>query len=180
MKPKEPIDSGQFDAFRSRLDQIINLAHEKAVLARTIDWNFLAETLGEAYSDKAGHPALPTRLMAGLHILKYADNLSDQEVCAKFIETPYYQYFCGEEFFRHDLPLDRSSMTRWRQRMGEDKLVALLQESLAVAVKVGAAKPANFTKVIIDTTVMEKNVGYLTDAKLINRAREKLVKQAND
>ncbi len=83
--------------------------------------------------------------MAGLHILKYADNLSDEEVCARFVENPYYQYLCGEEFFRHDLPLERSSMTRWRQRMGEERIQALLQESLAVALKVGAAKPSDFT-----------------------------------
>ena len=116
--------------------------------------------------------------MAGLHILKYADDLSDEEICARWVENPYYQYFCGEEFFLHELPFDRSSMTRWRQRMGEDKLTALLQESLNVAVKVGAAKPSDFTKVIIDTTVAEKNIAFPTDAKLINRAREKLVKMA--
>ena len=116
--------------------------------------------------------------MVGLHILKYTDDLSDEEVCAKFIENPYYQYFCGETFFRHDLPLDRSSMTRWRNRMGDDKIEALLQESLSVAVKVGAAKPSDFTKIIVDTTVMEKNIAYPTDAKLIRRAQVKLVKQA--
>ena len=57
---------------------------------------------------------------------------------------PVFSYFCGEEFFQHALPLDRSSLTRWRQRMGEDKLTALMQESLATAVRVEAAKPADF------------------------------------
>jgi hypothetical protein len=45
------------------------------------------------------------------------------------VENPYFQYFCGEEFFQHALVFDRSSMTRWCQRMGEDKLKALLQET---------------------------------------------------
>lgn len=178
MKPKEPVESGQNDMFRSRLDQIINPGHEKVILAGKIDWQFLSDKCGDNYSDKPGHPALSTRLMAGLHILKYADNLSDEEICARWVENPYYQYFCGQEFFLHELPFDRSSMTRWRQRMGEDKLAALLQESLNVAVKVGAAKPSDFTKVIVDTTVAEKNTAFPTDAKLINRAREKLVKMA--
>ena len=178
MKPKERKQTGQGDMFRARLDQILDIGHEKVVLAGKIDWDFLAERCGAAYSDKPGHPALPTRLMAGLHILKYADNLSDEEICARFLENPYYQYFCGEEFFRHDLPLDRSSLTRWRQRMGEAKLQALLQESLAVAVKLGAAKPADFTRAVVDTTVAEKNVAFPTDAKLIHRARERLVRQA--
>jgi len=178
MKPSEPVDTGQHDMFRSRLDQIIHMGHEKVVLADRIDWQFLSDECGENYTDKPGHPALSTRLMAGLHILKYADNLSDEELCARWVENPYYQYFCGEEFFRHELPFERSSMTRWRQRMGEDKVAALLQESLSVAVRLGAARPSDFTRVIVDTTVAEKNVAYPTDAKLINKARVRLVKQA--
>ncbi len=178
MKPKEPIETGQHDMFRSRLDQIIDTTHEKVVLADTIDWQFLSDRCGENYTDRAGHPPLSTRLMAGLHILKYADNLSDEETCARWVENPYYQYFCGEEFFLHELPLDRSSMTRWRQRMGEEKLQALLAESLCVAVKLGAAKPSDFRQVIVDTTVQEKNVAFPTDAKLCHRARERLVKLA--
>ena len=178
MKPSEPIDHGEQDLFRARLDQILDMSHAKVKLANAIDWDFLARECGEKYSDKPGHPALTTRLMAGLHILKYADNLSDEEVCAKYLENPYYQYFCGEVFFRHDMPLDRSSMTNWRKRMGEDKIIALLQESLSVATKLGAAKPADFTKVVVDTTVAEKNIAFPTDAKLIHKARERLVKLA--
>ncbi len=178
MKPKEPVETGQRDLFRARLDQILDMKHPKAVLARVIDWELLADKCGPAYSDKLGHPALPTRLMAGLAILKYTDNLSDEELCARWVENPYYQYFCGEEFFRHDLPFDRSSMTRWRQRMGEEKLQALLEESLAVSVKLRATRPQDFAQAIVDTTVQEKNTAFPTDAKLIHRARERLVNQA--
>ena len=178
MKPKEPVRTGQVDLFKSRLDQIIGMKHEKVVLAGRIDWEFLAEKFGGAYSDKPGHPALSVRLMAGLAILKYADNLSNEELCARWVENPYYQYFCGEEFFQHELPFDRSSLTRWRQRMGEDRLQALLQESLAAAVKTGAAKPQDFTQAIVDITVAEKNIAFPTDAKLIHKARERLVKLA--
>ena len=53
-------------------------------------------------------------------------------------------------------------MTRWCQRMGEDKLVALIQESLSVATKTGAANPADFSKVIVDTTVQPKAVTHPT------------------
>ncbi|MFV0370442.1 MAG: IS5 family transposase, partial [Azonexus sp.] len=178
MKPKEPVETGQHELFRSRLDQIIDMRHPKVVLAKSIDWRFLAEKCGEAYSDRPGHPALSTRLMAGLHIIKYTDDLSDEALCARWVENPYYQYLCGEEFFCHTLPFDRSSLTRWRQRMGEERLQALLQESLAVAVKLGAARPSDFRQVVVDTTVQEKNVAYPTDARLIHKARERLVRQA--
>jgi hypothetical protein len=91
-------------------------------------------------------------------------DLSDEDLCARWVENPYYQLFCGEEFFRHKLTFDRSSLTRWRQRMGEGKLVALIQESLAVATRTGAAKPADFSKVIVDHH-REAEGGRLSDRR---------------
>jgi IS5 family transposase len=116
--------------------------------------------------------------MAGLIILKYTHDLSDEVLCERWVENPYYQFLCGEEFFQHELVLDRSSLTRWRQRMGEEKVKALLQESLSMAVKTAAVKPSELSEVIIDTTVEPKNVMFPTDARLLNRAREILVRLA--
>ena len=133
MRPRERRESGEQDLFRSRLDQVINMDHALARLARTIDWGFLEEKFGAVYADGSGRPPLPTRLMAGLAILKHTYNLSDEVVCELWIENPYYQYFCGEEFFQHELPLIALHDQNWRNRMGEERLLALLQESLAVA-----------------------------------------------
>ena len=166
MRPRERRESGEQDLFRSRLDQVINMDHTLVKLARTIDWGFLEEKLGAVYADGSGRPPLPTRLMAGLAILKHSYNLSDEVVCEQWIENPYYQYFCGEEFFQHRLPLDRSSMTNWRNRMGEERLQALLQESLAVATRTGAMKPSELSRVIVDTTVQPKNITFPTDRRL--------------
>jgi transposase, IS5 family len=178
MKPRERRETGEQDLFRARLDRIINMSHELVKLAGTISWRFIEEKCGEPYAAGPGMPPLPTRLMAGLAILKHTFDLSDEELCARWVENPYFQYFCGEEFFRHELPFDRSSITRWRQRMGEERMVSLLQESLSVAVKTGAMKPSDTRRVVIDTTVQPKNVMFPTDAKLINRARERLVSLA--
>src|SRR3954465_14633864 len=178
MRPRERRGAGQRDLFRARLDQIVAPDHPLVKLARAIDWSFLEERCGAVYTDEPGRPPLPTRLMAGLAILKHRRDLSDEVLCERWVENPYDQLFCGEEFFRHTLPFDRSSLTRWRQRMGEDKLIALIQESLAVATRVGAAKPADFRQVIIDTTVQEKAITFPTDAKLMHRARGRLVRLA--
>jgi IS5 family transposase len=178
MRPKERRESGQSDLLRSRLDAIIDMGHALVKLARTIDWSFLEQRFGAVYEDKPGRPPLPTRLMAGLAILKHTYNLSDEALCERWVENPYYQFFCGEEFFQHRLVFDRSSLTRWRQRMGEERLQALLQESLAVAAKTEAIKPSDLNRVIVDTTVQPKNVMFPTDARLLNRAREILVRLA--
>jgi IS5 family transposase len=178
MRPNERREGGQKDLFRSRLDQIIDPQHALVKLAQRIDWGFLESAFGEVYTDHPGRPPLATRLMAGLAILKHMHDLSDEALCDRWIENPYFQFFCGEEFFQHRLVFDRSSMTRWRQRMGEEKLVALIQESLSVAVKTGAAKPADLSQIIVDTTVQPKNIAFPTDAKLMHRAREILIRLA--
>jgi IS5 family transposase len=84
-------------------------------------------------------------------------------------------FFCGEAVFRHDLPFDRSSLTRWRKRLGEEQLTALLQESLAVAHRSGALQTKDLERVVVDTTVEEKAIAHPTDARLNRRAIEKLV-----
>jgi transposase, IS5 family len=179
MKPRETKAGGEHDLFRSRLEQILNMQHQLVKLAGTVNWKHLETVCGEVYSEgpksKGGQPPLPTRLMAGLQILKFTFDLSDEELCDRWVENPYFQFFCGEEFFLHELPFDRSSMTRWRQRMGETKVASLLQESLSVAVVSKAMAPSDLSEVIVDTTVQPKAVMFPTDAKLMNRAREKLV-----
>jgi hypothetical protein len=93
------------------------MRHPLVALRRTMDWSFLEERLGEVCTDDTGRPPLPTRLMAGLAILKHTYDRSDEVLCERWVENPYYQHFCGEEFFQHRLVFDRSSLTRWRNRM---------------------------------------------------------------
>src|SRR4030088_3547424 len=106
MRPRERRETGEQDLFRSRLDQIIDMKHPLVTLGRTVDWRFLEERFGEVYTDSPGQPPLPTRLMAGLAILKHTYDLSDEALCDRWVENPYFQYFCGEEFFQHALVFD--------------------------------------------------------------------------
>ena len=172
MRPKERRDSGQKDLFRARLDQIVDMDHALAKLGRAVDWRFLETRFGAVYCDGPGQPPLPTRLMAGLAILKHLHDLSDEVLFERWIENPYFQLFCSEEFFQHKLAFDRSSLTRWRQRMGEEKLLALIQESLNVATRTGAAKPADFSKVIVDTTVQPMLARWVRDQRQNQRGRK--------
>src|ERR1700720_1390540 len=107
--------------------------------------------------------------------LKHMHDLSDEALCLRWLENPYYQFFCGEVSFCHKLPFDRSSLTHWRQRLGEEQLVALIQESLSVAHKTGALTTRDLERVVVDTTVQPKAIAHPTDARLCHRALEKLV-----
>jgi transposase, IS5 family len=73
--------------------------------------------VGDACAPGPGQPGRPTRLVAGLFIVKHMHNLSDEVLCARWLETPYHQFFCGELSFCHKLPFDRSSLMHWRQRV---------------------------------------------------------------
>ncbi len=171
----QPCDDRQDDLFRSSLEAIINLRHPLVRLAAEINWNFLAKRFSSVCRVGPGQPPLPTRLVAGLFILKHMHNLSDEALCDRWVENPYFQYFCGEAVFQHELPFDRSSLTRWRQRLGEAQIAALLQESLSVAHRTGAIATKDLERVVVDTTVQEKAVAHPTDARLTHRAIEQLV-----
>jgi IS5 family transposase len=171
----KPRDDRQKDLLRPALEAIIDLGHPLVRLAQEIDWGFLDGRFAGVCTPGAGQPGLPTRLVAGLLILKHMHDLSDEALCARWLENPYYQFFCGELSFCHQLPFDRSSLTHWRQRLGEVELVALLQESLSVAHKTGALATRDLERVVVDTTVQPKAIAHPTDARLCHRALEKLV-----
>jgi len=171
----KPRDERSKDLFQPALEEIIDMGHALVRLAKEIDWDFLDRRFSAVCQAGPGQPPLPTRLVAGLMILKHTHNLSDEVLCARWLENPYYQYFCGEEAFCHRLPFDRSSLTRWRQRLGEEQLAALLQESLSVAHKTAALATKDLERVAVDTTVQPKAVAHPTDSRLMHRALEKLV-----
>lgn len=177
MRPKQP-DTANDDLFRSSLEAILDPDHELIHLAGLIDWERFDDAFGAYYHDRKGRRGLRTRLMAGLHLLKHMKGLSDEELCVAWLENPYYQAFCGETHFRHRLPFDRSSLTRWRKRIGADALELLLAETIAVAVKTGAANQRQLERITVDTTVQTKAVAHPTDSHLLLRAAEWLVRLA--
>jgi IS5 family transposase len=177
MPPKSP-PPHQSELFRSSLANMVDPKHPLVRLAELIDWERFARTFGPLYRDGIGRPGLPTRLMVGLHLLKHMDGLSDDAVGARYLDSPYVQLFCGETQFRHALPLDRSSMTRWRGRIGAERLELLLAETLATAQRSGAVEAKHFERVTIDTTVQPKAVTHPTDSKLLHRGVETLVRLA--
>lgn len=179
MKPKKPKHQDQADLFRSRLDQILDRNHPLFVLANQIDWSVFDTKFGKLYADK-GRPALSTRLMVGLHYLKHAFDESDESVVARLLENGYWMYFCGFEFFIHRLPLDPSSLVRWRKRIGPENMEQLLGETLETAKRGEHLTESHMERVNVDTTVQEKAVAFPTDARLYHRARVLLVKAAKD
>jgi len=133
---------------------------------------------GQSFDGKTGAPVINTGLMLALHYLKYQYNLSDEAVVARWVENPYWQQFSGHQYFDHELPIDPSSMTRWRKRLGEAGAETMLKATIEAGVAMKVITTAQISHVNVDTTVQTKAIRYPTDSRLYDRARERLVAHA--
>lgn len=177
MTPKrQPRDA--FELFRSHFDQLLNPRHELVLLANQIDWLRFDAAFAECYCPDTGAPGKAIRLMVGLHYLKYTFNESDESVVARWIENPYWQYFCGYTHMQHECPLHPTALVKWRKRVGAKRLSALLRETIDLAVREQHVSRRDLERVNVDTTVQEKNITHPTDAKLLSRCIAKLAAAA--
>lgn len=179
MQPKR-VNHSQEDLFQSRLSTQLNPRHGLLVVSDKIRWEDLEGEYQELYCDdgKGGCPPKPIRLMVGLLLLQYLHDLSDEGVVKTWVENPYWQYFCGYDYLQWEFPINPSSLSRFRGRLGKEGLEKVLKLTIKAGVKVGVVKPSDFEKVIVDTTVMPKNIAFPTDSCLLNKSRERMVKLA--
>ena len=147
-------------------------------MAESIDWQSFEEKFGRVVKASGGRPALATRLMVGLHYLKALYDESDESVVSKWVENPYWQHFCGERVFQHELPCHPTSLVKWRKQIGVDGFEQLLGQIIQTAMRTAVLKPKEIERVNVDTTVQEKAVAFPTDARLYHHARTTLVREA--
>ena len=132
------------------------------------------------YDPATGRFGKSIRLIVGLHYLKYTFDFSDEAVLQGFLENPYWQYFCGFEYFQHEIPTDPSNMTRFRERGGKEKFEKLLHMLLMTAMNLDVINKNDLSKVNIDTTVQEKAISFPTDSRLYYKLLKRLVKLASE
>lgn len=161
------------------LESFLDKSHELYRLANILNWDYLIESIGPYYVENNGRPGVATRVIAGLHYLKYLENESDESVVEKFCENPYWQYFCGFKTFQHELPCHPTTLVKWRNRIGIDGVERLLSETINTAKREGLLPEKLCRRVNVDTTVQEKAITFPTDAKLFHKMRQNLVKAAN-
>src|SRR5690242_19126260 len=149
MRPKRP-DGEPDDLFRARLSAQLDRKHALVRLAELVDWRRFERAFGPLYHDSAGRPGKPVRLMVGLTYLKHTYNLSDEQVCERWVENPYWQFFCGFDYLQHRLPIDPSSLTRWRERIGPAGMELLLDTTIEVALTAGVVKPSSLERITVD------------------------------
>ena len=113
--------------------------------------------------------------MIGLTLLKHIYALSDEHCIARWVENPYWQYVCGEQYFQHRPPIDPTTFGRFRRRLGEGGLKTLMKMTVRLGLELNIIDEASCKTLVADTTVMEKAVAYPTDNQLFKRVQEQLV-----
>lgn len=177
MKPKQlNFDQGQI--FEPRLSDQLNPIHPLYRMSEIIDWDMLDNELQPCFNSAMGAPGTPTRLISGLFMLQHCYGYSDEATVETWVENPYWQLFCGYDYLQWELPVDPSSMSRWRKRLGEKGLEAILRVTIRAGESMGIVKKSSFKEVITDTTVMEKNIAYPTDSRLYLKSLEAMVRFA--
>lgn len=176
MKPKKQTPQRQL--FGAQLSELLNPEHPLYVLTNRIDWQPFDAAIDDCYAAELGRPGVDTRLMVGLIYLKHAFDESDESVVARWVENPYWQFFCGCQTMQHELPIDPSLMSKWRKRVGAERLETLLEATIDTALAIKALKPHELAQVNVDTTVQEKAIAFPTDARLYQKMRVALVRRA--
>ena len=164
----------QLEMFKVPLKHFIKEEHELVLLSKKIDWDQLDKDLSIYYCDDNGRPAIPIRTIAGIILLRRMFDESDESILDRWVENPYWQYFCGEVYFQHELPFDRTELIKFRKRIGEKGSEQLLKMTIHLFSK----KEIQEKEVLLDTTVQEKNITFPTDVKLQKKIIEKCRKIA--
>ena len=166
----------QLNMYQVPLLQFINKDHELYILAERINWDEIEQDLSEYYCGDNGRPSIPIRKIVGVVLLKRMFNVSDESVVDRWRENPYWQHFCGEVNFQHHWPFDPTELIKFRQRMGERGMERILK----ISIDLFDRKEIQEKRVLVDTTVQEKNITYPTDPKLQKRIVEKCRDIANN
>lgn len=161
-----------------KLEDLLDKQHGLYQMANRLNWDYLIEAYGPYYVENNGRPGIPIRIVVGLHYLKYLEKESDESVVEKFCENPYWQYFCGLEYFVHTLPCHPTTLVKWRHRVGIEGVEKLLEHVVNTAKKEGFLPEKLLARVNVDTMVQEKNITFPTDAKLYFKSCQLLVKAA--
>lgn len=127
----------------------------------------------EYFSKDMGRPAKDSRLICGLLVVKHREGYSDERVVEEYLENPYVQAFCGEETFVTEGGIDPSLLSKIRKRLGKTFFRRLEGDVLEVLKRKNLIKPVEH---LLDATVVPANIAYPTDAKILNRARQWVVK----
>lgn len=164
--------------FGTSLMNSLDPTNRYILLGNKIDWNDLIDKVSAYFPSNVGRPTEPLRLMVGLNMVKYIENLSDNRVLQYYLENPYVQLFCGAVELQVETPCTDVTLSNFRNKIGEDGCNLLLEASVNIH-DLGPERE-DVTKVILDTSAQCKNIAYPKDIDLLVKTAHGCVKIAKE
>ena len=153
----------KFDLFAdaARKRKIQALGDPLQLIACHIDFDHLTQTIDDLLprgdGRKGGRPPYPTSVMVRILVLKYLNNLSDEQVEYQLLDRMSFQRFCLLEDSA-TIP-DRNTIWHYQQRLGLDGVTALFQAVDAQLLRHGYLARCGQ---IIDATLVPAPIQHLT------------------
>ncbi len=147
LRPRPCAGTESHDRFRNRLQNRLDPRHARVHLAGTWNGSRFDETFGVRYGPDRGSPGQPTRGMVGRESLQPGYPLSDEAVVASWVENPYGQSFCGEDYCPPHAPVDPSRRTRCRPRIGTAGAEWVLPATIDAGLTSSTVKPRAWRRV---------------------------------
>ena len=153
-----------------------NPTHELVLFRQIIPWEKTIARLTQFYDSGKGALGKSLRTMVAILLLSRLRDLSDRKVIAAIKENRYMQYFCNIPDKELHTFLHPSSLSVFRKRLSV-KGVGIIESVLFDLLR--RAEAIENDAALIDSSVLESNIIYPNDVRLIFTAFRKMKLWAN-
>jgi hypothetical protein len=171
-------DKNQFILFPNPFDEHLDLDNRWVKFSQKIPWDKIEHHYTSRMDKSMGTVAKDARLVVGALIIKHHENLSDESTIQAISENLYMQYFVGLPSFTKEQIFTPSLFVEIRKRLGVDywQIINELIIEHNQPKKDGDPPKTNQPQgtINIDATIVEQDITYPTDLKILNDSREKL------
>ena len=112
-------------------DRVIPDGHFLKLLDKAVDFSFVNELCRDAYSPDFGRPAYEPEMMFKIIFLQFLYNVSDRRIEEEVKFNLVLKWFTGLAI--DESPPDASSLTRFRDRLGEERFARIFNQVVEIA-----------------------------------------------
>jgi IS5 family transposase len=112
-------------------DRVIPEDHFLKLLSRAVDFSFVNELCRDAYTPEFGRPAYAPEMMFKILYLQFLYDISDRRVEEEVNFNLVMKWFVGLAI--DERPPDSSSLTRFRDRLGEERFACIFNRIVELA-----------------------------------------------
>jgi transposase, IS5 family len=148
--------------------------------AETFPWATLVAAVDRSFAQRfpklttRGRPALSTRVLLALELLKHELACSDEQICSRLRTDVAVMYACGISEVQVDGSQEHfvlpEVLARFRSRLDASVIEELLTIQAATAMEDGLVSPAH---VVVDTFPSEQGSQRVNDAATLYKAQKK-------